>query len=148
MSEYAVGNKKPPKAHQFKPGVSGNKAGRPKGKIPLAKLIEKHLEAKVVVTVGGMQKKMSRREALIISFVGDALKGKDRVRKQLFDLMLLLEAQAPMEPSPLASSNDDNAVLQSLLHRYGVGKKAKVNPSETQAALQNSVEPEPKESLT
>ena len=148
MSDYTVGDKKPPKEHQFKPGVSGNKAGRPKGKVPLARLIEKHLDAKVLVTVGATQKKMSRREALIISFVGDALKGKDRVRKHLLDLVLLMEAQSAMESSQTPNSNDDDAVLQSLLHRYSFGTKAKPNASEIQPTNENNIEPNEKESST
>jgi len=30
MSDYEIGFRKPPRAHQFAPGNSGNKAGRPK----------------------------------------------------------------------------------------------------------------------
>ena len=148
MSDYTVGDKKPPKEHQFKPGVSGNIAGRPKGKVPLARLIEKHLDAKVLVTVGATQKKMSRREALIISFVGDALKGKDRVRKHLLDLVLLMEAQSAMESSQTPTSNDDDAVLQSLLHRYGLSTKAKPNASEIHSTIENISKPNEKESST
>ena len=148
MSDYAVGNKKPPKERQFKPGVSGNKAGRPKGKVPLARLIEKHLDAKVLATVGATQKKMSRREALIISFVGDALKGKDRIRKHLLDLVLLMEAQSAMESSQTPSSIDDDAVLQSLLHRYSIGIKAKPKASEIPPMVENNGKPNEKESST
>src|SRR4051812_10472457 len=103
MPNDHAGYGKPPKHFRFKPGQSGNPKGRPKGRIPLARLLEKHLDAKMTVTIGGQQKTITRREALVIGFVGDALKGKDKVRKQVLDLLLLLEAQNPPDTSDAAS---------------------------------------------
>lgn len=40
-NEYEVGYGKPPKKHQFKPGYSGNKKGRPKGSLNVFTEIEK-----------------------------------------------------------------------------------------------------------
>ena len=120
MPNDHAGYGKPPKHSRFKPGQSGNPKGRPKGRIPLARLLEKHLDAKMTVTIGGQQKTITRREALIIGFVGDALKGKDRVRKQVLDLLLLLEAQNPPETSDATSHAQDDAIIKGLLERYGL----------------------------
>jgi hypothetical protein len=120
MPNDHAGYGKPPKHSRFKPGQSGNPKGRPKGRIPLARLLEKHLDAKMTVTIGGQQKTITRREALIIGFVGDALKGKDRVRKQVLDLLLLLEAQNPPDTSDATSHAQDDAIIKGLLERYGL----------------------------
>ena len=110
MPGDGVGYGKPPRHSRFKPGHSENPKGRPKGKIPLSQLIQKHLDAKVSVMVGGQQKSMTRREALIIGFIGDALKGKDKVRKQLLDLILLIESQT------LANAPPDISAGNKLYH--------------------------------
>lgn len=125
MSSDPIGYSKPPTHTRFKPGKSGNPKGRPKGKVSLSQLFAKHLDAKVTVTVGGQQKSMTRREALIIGFIGDALKGKDKVRKQLLDLLLLIEAQTASDVPAEASHAEDDAVIQSLLQRYGITTTAK-----------------------
>ena len=121
MPSENVGYGKPPKHSRFKPGQSGNPKGRPKGRIPIARLVEKHLDAKMAVTIGGQQKTITRREALIIGFVGDALKGKEKVRKQVLDLLLLLEAQNPPDTPDATSHAQDDAVINGLLQRYGLG---------------------------
>ena len=120
MTDSAAGYGKPPKHSQFKPGQSGNKKGRPRGRLSLAHMIEKHLAAKVTVNIGGRSKKVSRREALVLSLVGDALKGKDRVRKQLLDLVLMMDAQMQAEATPAVSKEADKSVLESLLYSYGI----------------------------
>jgi hypothetical protein len=133
MASNGVGYGNPPDHSRFKPGHSGNPRGRPKGKISLSQLLEKHLNAKVTITSGGQQKQITRREALIIGLVGDALKGKDRVRKELLNLMLFTEAQAATASSDAPSSADDEAVIQSLLHRFSFGDAAKIKPAEAKA---------------
>ena len=53
MASNGTGYGKPPHHSRFKPGHSGNPRGRPKGKISLSQLLDKHLNAKVTVTSGG-----------------------------------------------------------------------------------------------
>ena len=74
----------------------------------------------MIVTIGGQQKTISRREGLIIGFVSDALKGKDKVRKQLLDLLLLLESQNPPDAPDAASDAQDEAIIKGLLQRHGL----------------------------
>ena len=133
MASNGIGYGNPPDHARFKPGHSGNPRGRPKGKIPLAQLLDKHLNAKVTVTSGGRQRQITRREALIMGLVGDALKGKERVRKELLNLMFLAEAQAATASSGAPNSADDEAVIQSLLHRLHFGGGAKINQTEVEA---------------
>lgn len=120
MSKYLVGYGKPPKESQFKPGKSGNMKGRPKGRISTARLLEKHMDTKVTVNIGGKQKKVSRREALVLSAIGDAFKGNEKVRRQFLDLVLSFDATSQAENASAADMAQDQAVVDALLYSYGV----------------------------
>mgnify|MGYP003135268570 CR=1 FL=1 len=73
--DYLVGYKKPPKATQFKPGLSGNPKGRPKGTKNLKTDLEEELKEKITVTEAGQPKKLSKQRALLKAVVAKALKG-------------------------------------------------------------------------
>jgi hypothetical protein len=66
-----VGDKRPPKHTRYKPGVSGNPKGRPKGSVGLRGLIAKQLKQMVTVTRNGLQVQM-RKDALIARQLVDA----------------------------------------------------------------------------
>lgn len=120
MDKYSVGYRKPPRDKQFKPGQSGNPRGRPKGKLSSRQLIEKYLDAKIKVMVGNREKMMTRREALIFGLIADGLKGKDKPRKLLLDLLLLDDNQASQDALAEFDSRDDDATIASLLRYHGV----------------------------
>lgn len=125
MTSDNVGYGKPPRHSQFQAGKSGNPKGRPQGRLSMTRLIEKYLDAKVVVTVGDVKKTMTRREALVISFVGDALKGKDRVRKQLLDLLLIIDTQKAADTPEAVNTAEHDAVIMRYLNRSELGSKPK-----------------------
>ena len=70
-----VGYKNPPKEHQFKKGQSGNPNGRPKGSGNTLALAENILNERVSVREGGVQKEVSKTEAMIMRLVQKALEG-------------------------------------------------------------------------
>lgn len=85
MDDDEIGYCKPPKKHQWPPGVSGNPKGRPrKPKDPLTiddAAILRRLDAEEI-TVNGQ--KMTRREAEIRRIVASTFKG-DRKARRLFN---------------------------------------------------------------
>ena len=74
---YAVGNKKPPKAHQFKPGQSGNLRGRPKGRPKdlgnFGEILMKEFYKPVVANMGGKTVKKSQGEIVATMMVKNAV---------------------------------------------------------------------------
>lgn len=72
---FEVGYGRPPEHRQFKPGRSGNPAGRPKGAKGFDASLVRELEAKITVTEGGTRKTMSKAEAAAKRLVEKALKG-------------------------------------------------------------------------
>ncbi len=57
---YEVGYGRPPVASQFKAGQSGNAKGRPKGSKNLSTLLREEMDAKILVTENGVQKRMPK----------------------------------------------------------------------------------------
>ena len=61
---YEIGFGKPPRSRQFKPGESGNPAGRPRGAKNFATAIEQELNSRVIVNENGRRKRISKREVI------------------------------------------------------------------------------------
>jgi len=74
----AVGYGKPPKATQFRKGKSGNPNGRPKRTKNIDSLIERELDRVISVKEGGQEKRLRKREAIVMRLVANALKGDTR----------------------------------------------------------------------
>ena len=64
-SHYMVGNKCPPKQSQFKPGQSGNPAGRPKGSTNLKTKIDKELRKPISVVKNGKPIRMTKGDVMV-----------------------------------------------------------------------------------
>jgi hypothetical protein len=77
-ARYTVGYGKPPKAHRFRPGQSGNRRGRPKGAKNTATLLREILDRKIEVRTGTTVRKISVREAILTRFAESALKGDSK----------------------------------------------------------------------
>jgi hypothetical protein len=89
----AVGYKQPPRHAQFKPGQSGNPAGRPKKTTTFEDALQKELLALVtVVQEGGKRQKISKQVAIVRQQVNNAARGDFRAAKWLSQLALQLKS--------------------------------------------------------
>jgi hypothetical protein len=77
-SELTVGYRHPPVHSRFKPGVSGNPAGRSMGRKNLRGIFQQILNEKVSLRDGQGVRKISTAEAALRSMVVGALKGDVR----------------------------------------------------------------------
>ncbi len=81
----AVGYRKPPKEHQFKPGQSGNPRGRPVRNQSMRASILEELKMSITVTENGRTRKMPKDKAIVVNLINKALRG---------DLRAILAIQA------------------------------------------------------
>ena len=87
-SNYEIGYRKPPKAHQFKKGESGNPRGRKRGEDveDVRVVIEAIFAEPVKLREGGRVRTVSKLEAMLNSQLVNALKGDPKAVRALFRL--------------------------------------------------------------
>ena len=122
---YEVGYGRPPKASRFQKGRSGNPAGRPKGTLNMATVLERTLREMVVVNEGGRRRTITKLEAAVKQLVNKAAGGDLLAFRQLRDLVRSAEerpAGNPASGAPVAET--DEKVLESLLKRYGTNSES------------------------
>ena len=73
--DYEVGNKRPPKHTRFRPGLSGNPRGRPKGSVNLRTRVAQQLRQPVTVTRNGRPVRMRKGDLIALQIVDAAAKG-------------------------------------------------------------------------
>jgi hypothetical protein len=75
---------RPPREGQFKPGLSGNPLGHPKGSKNDRTYVNEHLNKKIPIIEGGKTRKAPRAEAIAIWLVNQAPKGSPKALPPLF----------------------------------------------------------------
>ena len=120
---HDVGYGRPPREHQFKPGQSGNKKGRPKGSKNEATIINKLLNRKIDIRENGRLRKITVLEGILTRFADDALKGKDKSAAFLLNRQQFLETSSE-QPANDVLDIDDRKILESYAQQlYAQSKK-------------------------
>lgn len=97
VNEGKIGYKHPPKDHQFKKGVSGNRHGRPKKIYSFEDLIIKELNRKTKIKEDGKTKTVTWLEIIIKTIVHKGMSGDTRALEiieeypQAFPKIILIE---------------------------------------------------------
>ncbi|MCP3409918.1 DUF5681 domain-containing protein [Bradyrhizobium sp. CCGB01] len=105
-----VGYGRPPRGHQFKPGQSGNKSGRPKGSKNEATIINELLNRKIDMRENGRLRRITVLEGILTRFANDALKGKDKSAAFLLNRKQLVEPSE--QPATPLLEEDDRKILE------------------------------------
>ena len=121
-ADYEVGYGRPPRAHQFKPGQSGNPKGRPRGAKGEDTIVREVMNRKVPMSVDGKIRKVSAVEAVWTRVMADALKGNSKAMALFLNRCRSLDATAPTGPE---LDQDDRQVLQSYYRQVEDELKAK-----------------------
>ncbi len=123
VEPYAVGYRKPPKKHQFKPGKSGNPKGRPRGAKNEATLLQEMLGQKVEIREGNRTRKVSTLEALLLRCRNDALKGDHKALSFLLNRYGTIVGPEPDSDDPL--DQDDQEIVEAFTRSLLANNKEK-----------------------
>ncbi len=104
---YDIGYGRPPRAHRFKPGQSGNPRGRPKGVKNEATILHHLLNRKIEVREAGRTRRITVYEAILLRFTEEALRGSVKTGVFLFDRYA---AQIAASPQLIESIDSDRPV--------------------------------------
>ena len=119
-STYPVGYKRPPRTTRFKPGVSGNPKGRPKGAKSLTTAVNKELRAKVDVTENGKHKRITKQQALVKHLVNKAAGGDPKALPLIVKLTASGEdtETETREAEDVFDTATDREVIASVIERF------------------------------
>jgi len=115
--DYEVGYSKPPIDTQFKPGVSGNPAGRPKGRPNMATVLRQELERKVTINENGKQKKVTLMEAGCKQLAHKVAKGDLKAMQLVLEIVVDSEDDASVIHDALNQA-EDSVILEKLKARF------------------------------
>jgi hypothetical protein len=111
----AVGYKRPPREHQFRPGQSGNPSGRPKGARNFKSELREELSELVTVRDGDREIEVSKQRALIKSMVAAAIDGNQRAAASVLAMCVRMLADA--EEDEAIESVEDRDIVEAFTKR-------------------------------
>jgi hypothetical protein len=109
-----VGYGNPPREHQFKPGMSGNPKGRPKGAKNESTILRDILAQKIENRSGGRVRKISVLNGILLRIADDALKGNTKSAAFILNRYAAL-VSGELQPQDL--STEDSQVLEAFARR-------------------------------
>ena len=115
--DYEVGRGKPPVHTRFKKGQSGNPRGpRPKN---LPALLVDALNEKVVVTIDGERREITKREAIVTQLVNKSTAADLRATKMLIDMLKQVEEKVAAAGLPRAArlTAADREIVEQFIAR-------------------------------
>jgi Family of unknown function (DUF5681) len=122
--DYKVGPGRPPLHSRFKKGQSGNpRGGRAR---QLSALLAEALDEKTVITIGGVRRRMTKREAIVAQIVEKSAAADLRAFKLLLDMQRAAERQAGAAAAAEPDLNEaDEKVIDSFMRRMRFAEEDK-----------------------
>ena len=113
-NKISVGYKQPPRSTQFKPGQSGNPAGRPKGVKNLSTDLKEELEELITISEDGKPLQITKQRAMIKTLMARALKNDSRASSVLIGLAISAEQAGSLQHTIHVFPEEDLAIIENL----------------------------------
>jgi hypothetical protein len=148
--DEGAGYRKPPKAHQFQKGRSGNPGGRKRKKSPPVSPVDKVLLRKIPVTVDGKEKLASVVEVTMMKLVKKAMEGDPIAIREVVRLEgLRAKARVDEDPTtfqliiqdPKDALRNHTLAMLGILRRDDEAKELWLEPWVAQAAMNRLSKP-------
>lgn len=110
-----VGYKRPPLHSRFKPGHSGNRKGRPKGRRNLKHDLHEEFSERINLREGDRTIRITKQRAVLKSMVARAIKGDVRAQSKIFEQRAFGFDDELRSEAVLGA--DDQAILAAFLAR-------------------------------
>jgi hypothetical protein len=122
-NDYTIGRGKPPVDKQFKPGQSGNPAGRPKGSKNFETDFMEEMQVKIEIAESGVKQTVTKQRALIKRMINAALSG-DAKHADMVAKLILSFTETDDARSNEQMSEEDLALLEAFIKgQRGVGNE-------------------------
>jgi hypothetical protein len=120
--DYEVGYGKPPRSGQFQAGRSGNPKGRRKGSKNVGSMVKSALDDKVMITIEGRRRKVTKLEAAFMQQANKAAGGDAKATKLMLDILGAATAHqertAAEQVSPANRRELDELLLDSMRTQF------------------------------
>ena len=113
--EDRVGYGRPPKKHRFKPGQSGNPAGRKRGARGVKSQLREQLNELVEISQNGKTRKVPVKTVVLKSLIAKAAKGDWRAADRVLQYMIQVEGLEDERDQGQRLSAADEQILDRLL---------------------------------
>src|SRR5436305_136780 len=109
-----VGYKRPPRAHRFQTGQSGNPSGRPKGARNFKSELREELGELVTIRDGERDIQVSKQRALIKSLLSAAIDGNQRAAASVLAMCVRMLADGEEDE---AIEGEDQEIVEAFTKR-------------------------------
>lgn len=120
--DYEVGYGKPPREHQFAPGVSGNRKGRKKGSRGLKTDLHAELSSTLTISINKQPVSGTKQRLMLKSLATRAAAGDVRASALLLPLIMQIFGIEDRGSERRALSRQDQALLDNLLAGSDAGQ--------------------------
>ena len=121
--DYKIGRGKPPTDKQFKPGQSGNPAGRPKGSKNFKTDFMEEMQVKIEIAESGAKQTITKQRALIKRMINAALSG-DAKHADMVARLTLSFTEVDDAKGNEQMSEEDLALLEAFIQGQRGGDHA------------------------